>query len=175
MTTQRWPAAWLLTDERLGSDLDAALQRAAAARAGILVRHYHSPPEERRRIAARVRELGCVLAMAGDPELARDCGALLLHNAAGPALGLSTSRSVHDEAEAEATASGRHALVFVSPVFATASHPGAAVLGEDQALWLAQRCGIPAIALGGMTPARGARLITRGFSGWAAIDYWLRI
>lgn len=173
MTTQRWPTAWLLTDERLGGDLDAALNRAAAAEAGILVRHYHSPPEERRRIAARVRELGCVLAMAGDPELAHDCGAALLHNAAGPARGLPTSRSVHDEAEA--AASGRHALVFVSPVFATTSHPHGAALGEDRAVSLAQRCGIPAIALGGMTPARGARLIARGFSGWAAIDYWLRI
>ena len=174
MTTQRWPTAWLLTDERLGEDLDAAMQRAATTGAGILVRHYRSPPDERRRIAARVRALGTILGMAGDPDLARDCGAALLHNVSGQEQGLPTSRSVHDEAEAQAAAAGGHALVLVSPVYPTASHPGASVLGKDRALALAERCGCPAIALGGMDSKRGACLMAHGFYGYAGIDCWLR-
>jgi thiamine-phosphate pyrophosphorylase len=175
MATQRWPEQWLLTDERMNAELSGAIRRAAATGAGIIVRHHRSPPEQRRSIAAQVIAAGALLGISRDVELARELGAALVHNptfAPGP---LPFSLSVHDEAEALAAASSDAALVFVSPVFATRSHPGARALGIRGAQELARRSGHPAIALGGMDETRGKALIHAGFSGWAAIDRWLRI
>jgi thiamine-phosphate pyrophosphorylase len=174
MVTQRWPGAWLLTDERLGVALEPALERAAAAGAGILIRHHASPVEVRRSLAARVRALGAPLAVARDGALAKECGALLVHNPVGEVGALPFSLSVHNESEAEIAASIGAALVFVSPVYPTRSHPGAPVLGVDQALRLARASQCPAVALGGMDEARGLELMRLGFSGWAGIDCWIR-
>lgn len=60
--------------------------------------------------------------------------------------------------------------VFVSPVFATRSHPGAEVLGVQGAERIARGLRVPVIALGGMDAARFGEL--DGFYGWAAIDAW---
>ena len=83
------------------------------------------------------------------------------------------SRSVHNDAEARLAKADAAALVFVSPVFPTRSHPGAPALGIDEAGRLARIAGVPAIALGGMDRERFAALAERGFYGWAAIDAWL--
>jgi len=56
----------------------------------------------------------------------------------------------------------RAAFVFVSPVFATRSHPNAAPLGLARFAWLARRTSLPVIALGGMNKARGKRLASFG-------------
>jgi thiamine-phosphate pyrophosphorylase len=63
--------------------------------------------------------------------------------------------------------------VLVSPVFATRSHPGARGLGPLRFGMLAQRAGLPLIALGGMDRRRFARLAPLGAHGWAAIDAFL--
>jgi thiamine-phosphate pyrophosphorylase len=173
MVTQRWPNAWLLTDERLGSDLEPALERAAAAGAGILVRHHASPAEVKRDLISRVRALGAPLAIARDVMLAEEAGALIVHNPEG-ATSLPFSLSVHDEAEAAIASARSAALVFVSPVFSTRSHPGEPALGVDQALALAQASNCPAVALGGVDQERGEALMRIGFSGWAGIDCWIR-
>jgi thiamine-phosphate pyrophosphorylase len=60
-------------------------------------------------------------------------------------------------------------LVFVSPVFATRSHPGARALGRTRFRSLVRDCPVPLIALGGMD-ARNARSL--GTYGWAGIDAW---
>jgi thiamine-phosphate pyrophosphorylase len=60
--------------------------------------------------------------------------------------------------------------VFVSPVFATASHPGAPTLGPMRFGLLAKRLPLPVIALGGMDARRFRRLKPLGAHGWAAID-----
>jgi len=63
-------------------------------------------------------------------------------------------------------------LVLVSPVFPTASHPGAPALGPLRWAALARAAGRPAVALGGMS-ARGVRRLPRGLAaGWAAIGAW---
>ena len=112
-------------------------------------------------------------AVAGDTALARTWGAAMVHNPEGDgeADGLLVSRSVHDEAEAGAARAA--ALVFVSPVYSTASHPGAVALGVERALELARIAGVPAIALGGMNVVRGNAAIGAGFHGWAAIGAWI--
>jgi thiamine-phosphate pyrophosphorylase len=171
---QRWPEAWLLTDERMGAAVDAAIARAVAQGAGVIVRHHQSSASERERLARLVKDLAGTLGVSRDVTLARTLDAALVHNPASETPGLPFSLSVHDEVEADAAAKQPAALVFVSPVYATRSHPSAAALGEQAALALARQSGHPAIALGGMDAAKGAALMARGFSGWAGIDCWLR-
>lgn len=174
MQRQSWPRAWLMTDERLGGHLSSAIGHAAAAGAGIIVRHHASSKAERRAIAAEVIELGAVLGISRDANLAADLGAALVHNPQGEGTSLPFSLSVHNEAQALEAAHRGPALVFVSPLFATRSHPGAAMLGEERAKALAQISGAPAYALGGVDAVLGERLISEGWAGWAGIDAWIR-
>jgi thiamine-phosphate pyrophosphorylase len=58
--------------------------------------------------------------------------------------------------------------VFLSPVFATASHPGAPALTPARAALMAAQADVPVYALGGVT-ARNAVLLAPAFSGIAAI------
>lgn len=174
MATQRWPGAWLFTDERLGQQLDRAIDAAAVAGAGILVRHHASSPAQRRLVIDRVRASGAMLAVSRDVELAKLAGALLVHNPEGDPGPLPFSLSVHDEAQAREAARRQPTLVFISPVYPTRSHPDAPALGEREAQRLAQIAGVPAYALGGMDECRAQSLRLVGFSGWAGIDAWIR-
>jgi thiamine-phosphate pyrophosphorylase len=63
-------------------------------------------------------------------------------------------------------------VIFVSPLFVTQSHPGAATLGPRRAASIARHVGLPAIALGGMNARRFRSLKALGFHGWAGIDAW---
>jgi thiamine-phosphate pyrophosphorylase len=78
---------------------------------------------------------------------------------------------VHDLAELHEAHEAGAAAVFVSPVFATRSHPGCPILGAEGFAALAAEARVPAIALGGMNAARFALLT--GAYGWAGIDAWL--
>jgi thiamine monophosphate synthase len=64
-------------------------------------------------------------------------------------------------------------MVFVSPVYATTSHPDRKPLYRPLAVKIAKAAGIPAIALGGMDPLKFSLLEREGFYGWAGIDAWL--
>lgn len=57
---------------------------------------------------------------------------------------------------------------FLSPVFATASHPGAPALSPVRAAFIAAASPVPVYALGGIT-ARNAALLAPAFAGIAAI------
>jgi thiamine-phosphate pyrophosphorylase len=59
--------------------------------------------------------------------------------------------------------------VFLSPVFATSSHPAARALTPVRAAFIAAHAPVPAYALGGVTP-RNATLLAPSFSGIAAIS-----
>lgn len=173
MQRQSWPQAWLMTDERMGDALGAAIARAAAAGAGIIVRHHQSPNAIRRAIASEVLASGAMLGLSRDPLLAADLGADFVHNPAGESGTLPFSLSVHDEEQALEAARRKPAFVFVSPLYATRSHPDAQALGEEEALRLAALASCPAYALGGINRLRGEELIARGWAGWAGIDAWL--
>ncbi|NJC04867.1 thiamine-phosphate pyrophosphorylase [Sphingomonas kaistensis] len=162
-----------MTDERMGDALGAAIARAAAAGAGVIVRHHGAPAVERRRIANAVIASGALLGVSRDRDLAADVGAALVHNPEGDPGVLPFSLSVHDEGEARAAAHRSPALVFVSPLFATRSHAGAPALGEEAARRLALLTGRPAYALGGVDRNRGEKLMGDGWAGWAGIDAWL--
>lgn len=58
--------------------------------------------------------------------------------------------------------------VFLSPVFVTASHPGASALGAARAAFIAAASPVPVYALGGVD-GRNAPLLAPAFAGIAAI------
>ena len=166
------PRRWLMTDRRLGDELWACIARLPAG-AGVVLRHHDGDRAFARRVAAACAEHQLLLAVAGDVGLARAVGAAMVHNPTEDSGTSLVSRSVHDSDEARAARSAD--IIFISPVFATASHPGVAGLGLDAALVLARLAGLPAIALGGMDEERGEQAIAAGFYGWAAIDAWRRL
>lgn len=172
-----WPRQWLMTDERMGERLWAAIDRLPIKHSGIVFRHYDTPPDIRATLARRIADIchrrDLTLAVAADEDLARSLDADLVHNPTGSPIDRSFSRSVHSLAEAEAANSDGAALVFVSPVRPTRSHPERKPLGKPLALRIARAAGAPAIALGGMTELNSRGFIRDGFYGWAGIDAWL--
>lgn len=161
---QSLPRLWLMTDERQGESLFAAIARLPRG-AGIVFRHYSLPAPERialwERIRTAARERGHLLVAAGDPlPGARGC-----HNRRG--CGIRTA-SAHNLREIRAAERAGADLVFLSPVFPTRSHPGAAALGPARFARLTRLAKVPVVALGGVTAARARSL--RGAYGWAGID-----
>ena len=163
---QPLPRLWLMTDERLGDGLFPAIDRLPAG-AGIVFRHYSLAKAERRVLFDRVRQAapGPVL-LAGPADLALAWGADGSHGRHQGA----TSAPAHDLAEIRAAEAAGAALLFLSPVFATRSHPDALVLGPDGFAALAGQTDLPVIALGGMNAPRAQ--ILSGAYGWAGIDAW---
>ncbi|HEV7659042.1 MAG TPA: thiamine phosphate synthase [Allosphingosinicella sp.] len=169
--SQPLPRLWLTTDERLGGGLIDAVLRLPDG-AGIVFRHYSLGEKGRRALFDRVRKAAptALLLLAGPAELAQAWGADGSH---GPGRGQGLrSAPVHDQAEIRAAERAGAALLFLSPVYATRSHPDARLLGLARFAWLARRTHLPVIALGGMDEARGRRLASFGAYGWAAIDAW---
>lgn len=158
-----------MSDERLGGDLIAIINRMPRG-SGVIFRHYSLGERERRALfdqvkaAARKRNMQVIL--AGKPCLARAWGADGAH---GRYRGAVTS-PVHSVAERIAAERAGAQLLFVSPVFATQSHPGARPLGAVRFGLMIGAAKRPVIALGGMTQARARRLCGFGIYGWAAID-----
>ena len=166
---QPLPRLWLVTDERQGVRLLDAVGRLPDG-SGILFRHYSLPSAARRRLFDQVASLakprGLTLLLAGSGEDAALWGADGSHGR-GPAEGL-RSAPAHDLDEIRAAEAAGADLIFLSPVFPTASHPGAPVLGPQGFDALAAQTRVPVIALGGMDATNFAAL-NRAY-GWAAID-----
>ncbi len=162
-----FPRRWLMTDERLGDALWTAID-ALPRGSGIIFRHYATAPKARRQLFERVRNAarrkGMLLVVAGSsvaqgrPQHGRESGAL--------------TAPVHSRREAIAAIRAGAALLFVSPVYATRSHPGAAALGPVRFGLLIRGLKLPVIALGGMDERRWRTLKPLGVYGWAGIDAW---
>lgn len=171
---QPLPRLWLMTDERQGDSLWEALDRLPRG-AGIVFRHYGLPRSERRVLLEQVRQIawrkGHILLVASSSVMARRMRANGIHNARSRFPGL-RSAPVHNLRELGKAARDGVDLVFLSPVFATRSHPGRRSLGPVKAALLARRSPVPVIALGGMDEKRARTLRRLGFHGWAAIDAW---
>jgi thiamine-phosphate pyrophosphorylase len=165
---QPLPRLWLMTDERLGDGLLDAVARLPAG-AGIVFRHYSLGELARHSLFEQVRAAHPgLLLLAGPAELVDRWGADGSHGP-GPGSGLRTAPA-HDLAEIRAAETTGAALLFLSPVFATRSHPEARPLGPEGFASLAARTRLPVIALGGMTAKRAEGLV--GAYGWAGIDAW---
>ncbi|OYY79595.1 MAG: thiamine phosphate synthase [Sphingomonas sp. 28-62-20] len=167
------PRLWLMTDERMGESLRDAIERLPRG-SGIVFRHYGLPAATRRALFQQVmqtaRRRRLIVVRGGADRLGRgDSGQ---HGRiARRDRGLKTWPA-HNARELIAGQRAGADLIFVAPVFATRSHPGARPLGTLRALALARQARVPAIALGGMNARRGRMLIGLGFYGWAAIDAW---
>lgn len=182
MRVKHLPVLWLMTDAARG---DA--ERAIAALphgAGIVFRHYGVA--DREALARRWRRLaaqrGLVFLVAGDHRLAARLGADGFHAPEALAHRLIAARRLMPQGLFTAAAHGAPGLaaaaragadaVFLSPVFATVSHPGAPTLGPLRFAALARQAGRPVIALGGMDAGRFGRLT--GAYGFAAISAFQR-
>ena len=166
---QPLPRRWLMTDERLGDRLFLAVERLPQG-AGIVFRHHSLAEDERRALfeQVRARRPDAMLLLAGSSDQALRWGADGSHGR-GAGHGVRTAPA-HDLAEIRAAEEAGAALVFLSPVFATRSHPDAAPLGPERFASLAAATPLRVVALGGMDEARFARL-ERAY-GWAGIDAW---
>lgn len=178
------PPRWLVTDARRLPDPLPAMRQLRPGD-GVLFRHYELPLRERLDLARRVgevcRQRRLIFLVAGDIRLARAVAAdgvhlpqALVSRAAGArraGLRLVTAAAHDAGAIARAARCGADA-VMVSPVFATASHPGSAtlgILGFAALATAARRFGMEPYALGGMTPCQLHRLRHISPAGYAAI------
>lgn len=150
------PRQWLVVDERLGDGLWTALRKLPRG-SGVLVLYNELPSRARGRLVTRLRRI------------ARSRGLLLADEAKGDAA------RVHNLHELTRAGLAGRSLVFLSPMFATRSHPGWAPLPRMRAAALVRLATAPVIALGGMDANRFRRIARLGFQGWAGIDAWIRI
>jgi thiamine-phosphate pyrophosphorylase len=163
------PTVWLVSDKRN----DAVLERVLAELprgSGLIYRHYHLVPAERRarfaQLARIARRRGQAAIVSGTPRLARLWKADGSYGPPAPGRGLRLV-TAHSLREIAAARRARAAMIVLSPVFPTRSHPGGRTLGPLRFRLLAARAGVPVIALGGMDARRARRL---GAAHWAAID-----
>jgi thiamine-phosphate pyrophosphorylase len=174
------PGVILLTDaNRLPDPLPAA---AALPKGGaIILRHYGVAEREAlgRELMALCRRRGLVLLIAGDWRLAWKLGAHGIHlpewqTARPPVLARKPGWLITAAAHSQGALSraGRLGVdaALLSPVFPTASHPGAGALGVLRFARLALHCPVPVYALGGIGADNAARLMGSGAAGIAAIS-----
>jgi thiamine-phosphate pyrophosphorylase len=169
----RLPDVWLVSDARNDERLAAILRRLPRG-SGLVFRHYHLSPAERRarfdRLARIARARGHLIALAGSAREALRWGADAAYGApakvgSGPAvLRLVTAHSLREIGQARRA---RADAILLSPVFPTRSHPGAEALGPVRFRLLARYAKVPVVALGGMNRYRAQAL---SWKNWAAID-----
>ena len=163
------PRRWLMTDERLGDALWQAID-ALPRGSGIVFRHYATAPKARRLLFEQVRRVagrkGLLLVVAGPP-----VGRHALRHGRGTE---AFTAPVHSRPQAIAASRAGAALLFVSPVHATRSHPGASALGRARLGLMIRELRLPVIALGGMDERRWRALRPLGIHGWAGIDAWAK-
>ena len=166
--SQPLPRLWLMTDERLGDRLPEAVAHLPED-AGIVFRHYGLEESARRALFDTVRTAHPgLLLLAGTLDLAAIWGADGSHGRHPGAI----TAPVHDLPEIRIAEAAGAALLFLSPVFRTRSHPGRPALGPARFAALAAETALPVVALGGMNEARAKGLA--GAYGWAGIDAWLQ-
>jgi thiamine-phosphate pyrophosphorylase len=166
------PPLWLFTDDLRRSDPLPAVARLPRGLAGVVFRHdgVAGRRDLGLRIARLCRERRLLLVVAGDVRLAARLGAGV-HLRAGrwpgpvrpPPNRLVTS-SAHGAADLRRARLAGAGAGFLSPIFATASHPGAATLGVqrwNRLAMAARRGGFVVLALGGID-GRHVRRLPRG-------------
>jgi thiamine-phosphate pyrophosphorylase len=161
----------LMTDDRMCDWVRAA--RALPRGSVVVVRGRDAM--QRRALAEELQGLALLL-IADDPALAAEIGAAGLHL---PEVRMREAGHWRARFPNWIITSSAHSLralmaasmldaVFLSPVFATASHKQARPLTPVRAAFIAAHAPVPVYALGGINP-RNAGLLAPSFSGIAAI------
>lgn len=170
---QPLPLLWLLSDARNDAFLDTALADLPPG-SGFVYRHYHLAPQQRAdrfsALANVARAAGHAIVLSGSSALARQWGADGVYGDPErvlPSHDMLWLATAHDGDELAAAGRCGADGVFLSPVFATRSHPRRRPLGIHGFHVLAQQSAVPVIALGGMTKIRAALL---DWPRWGAID-----
>ena len=160
----RMPSLWLFTDASRLPDPRPAVARLPRGQAGVVFRHDSHPTRAAlgRDVARLCRQRRLVLVVAGDSRLAaRSRAGTHLRGGRWPDArrppGFVTS-SAHGAADLRRAWRAGADLVFLSPAFPTASHPGAPALGVSRWAALARRALTPVAALGGIDGASIRRL-----------------
>jgi thiamine-phosphate pyrophosphorylase len=177
------PPLWLFTDSKRLPDPRQAVARLPRGLAGVVFRHDDDPERAAlgRDLARICRARRLILVVAGDVRLAASLRAGV-HLRGGrlpegrpegrPCLarvkGFRTS-SAHGYADLRRAAQSGARLAFLSPVFATPSHPGAPSLGPMRWSGIARRSPIAVAALGGMDGGTARRLPSRYLRAIGAI------
>lgn len=165
----------LMTDDRAADWADAA--RRLPSGSVVVVRARDAG---RRRALTQALYGLATLLIADDPTLAEEIGAAGLHLPETKMKQALHWRARHPDWIITASAHSLRALmraaaldaVFLSPVFATTSHPDARPLMPARAAFIAAQAPVPVYALGGITQRNAARLAP-AFSGIAAISSFL--
>ncbi|MDD2704045.1 MAG: thiamine phosphate synthase [Acidocella sp.] len=173
------PPLWFFTDAARTPDPLPAVARLPKGLCGVVFRHDAAPSRAAlgAQLAALCAARRLTLVVAGDARLAAALHAGL-HLRGGRrlgALGLPrlVTASVHDATQLRRARRAGAKLLFISPVFPTASHPGGAVLGVLGWRRLAARAGAGrACALGGIGGASIRRLGPR-CAGAGAIEAFI--
>lgn len=168
---RRNPVCWLMTDERMGDRLWRALRRLPPG-SGVVFRHHGTAPAQRRLLLRRIERIAVARRLI--VSAAGGSGKGGTHGPGRPVRpGSPHSAAAHDRREAIRAVRAGADVLFVSPVFATRSHPGAPAIGPLTAAHVGRGLDAAVIALGGMDERRWRRIRRWGFDGWAAIDAWL--
>ncbi|HQT74163.1 MAG TPA: thiamine phosphate synthase [Acidiphilium sp.] len=168
------PTLWLFTDPIRLPDPLAAIAALPPGLSGVVLRDEVSAARAAA-IARLCRARRIALVVAGAPHLAAALHAgLHLRRGARtrPVCAHLThgwiTASAHGRAELVRARRAGADLVFLSPAFPTASHPGAPALRPVRWAALARGAGLPVIALGGVR-GRRLRALGRSCAGAAAI------
>jgi thiamine-phosphate pyrophosphorylase len=166
--TRSIPPLWLFTDSRRLPDPRAVVAKLPRGLAGVVFRHDDDPNRIvlGRDLARICRARRLTLVVAGDARLAAALRAgVHLRGGRRPGLvrlrGFVTS-SAHSFPDLRRAAQAGATLAFLSPVFATASHPEAQTVGPTRWYALARHAPIKVAALGGID-GTSARRLPRAF------------
>lgn len=175
-----------VTDETRSGDL-LALARGLPSGSTLIFRHYHAKDREAlaARLAVLCRTRRIKLFVAGDLSLAMRVRAglhLPQGMAASPSprirlwvrRGEELTAAAHDRAALSHAARLGARAALLSPVFATASHPGAKPLGLFGFRRLVREAKLPVIALGGIDADTVRQLKGAPISGVAAVGALVR-
>lgn len=182
----RLPACILIAESARLADPEPVIARLPRGSA-VILRDYGAADRgaQAARLARLCRTRGLRLLVAGDARLAVAARAHGLHLPEGLIRGdgrwrlwrtpewLVTAAAHSPRAVAQARRAGVD-VVLLSPVFSTASHPGAATLGALRFAAWARTAHLPVYALGGMTAETTRRLSGSGAAGVAAIAGFAR-
>jgi len=174
------PRLLFLTDRRRVPDPVAAAERLPKG-SGVILRDYGYGKRAELAMALRpvCAKRGLIFLVGGDARLARKVGADGVHfpeamfdrmsSFRQEAPGVIITAAAHDAVALERAQNAGADAALLSPVFPTASHPGAPALGIEAFSTLVRSSTLPVYALGGLTARTVTRLDDLPLAGVAGI------